>query len=83
MLIIMNYLKTKNDDLCIRNFRVLAHWLGTWYASYQIGEVSRLWKGYTNAPSVLYSSAIFVFFKYFPNKSIMNILEKISSYFKM
>ena len=60
----------------------LAHWLGTWYASYQIGEVSRLWKGYTNAPSVLYASAIFVFFKYFPNESIMNVLEKVSSYFK-
>lgn len=56
----------------------LVHWLGTWYVSYQLGDVSRLFKGYTNAPSVLYATAIFVAFKYMSVNKVQ-ILEKITS----
>lgn len=39
------------------------HIVGTWYYSYQAGEIVTLFKGYTNVPCALYSTAIFLFFR--------------------
>src|SRR5699024_10442977 len=59
---------------------LLVHILGTWYFSYQIGEVSRIFKGYTNVPSILYSVAIFTAFKYL-NIDLQNILATVTKRF--
>lgn len=39
------------------------HFFGTWALSPEGGPVSKMFKGYDGLPSVLYASAIFIFFK--------------------
>ena len=39
------------------------HIIGTWYLSYRIGDIGRTFKGYLNVPYILYSIAVFTFFK--------------------
>lgn len=53
------------------------HIFGTFFMSYKNGVVDELFKGYLNFPCVLYSVAIFVFFKYFLKKHSIN--KKLSS----
>ena len=43
---------------------LLLHIVGTWYLSYQAGAIVDLYKGYLNLPCIIYSFAIFTFFKY-------------------
>src|SRR5690606_6764005 len=43
---------------------LFSHIIGTWYFSYEIGDVSRLFKGYLNIPSILFSVSIFTLFRY-------------------
>ena len=64
-------------------FGLLIHIGGTWYLSYQIGAVDGTFKGYTNIPSILYCSALYIFIKenyHTIRKS--NIANKIISWFK-
>lgn len=42
---------------------LVVHIGGTWYYSYQAGEIVTLVKGYMNVPCALYSTAIFLFFR--------------------
>lgn len=42
------------------------HFFGTWRYSVQDGAVNHFFKGYLGLPCVMYSVAVFVFFKYFP-----------------
>lgn len=39
------------------------HMVGTWYCSYQAGEIVTLFKGYMNLPCFFYSTALFLFFR--------------------
>lgn len=63
---------------------LLAHIFGTWYLSYEAGTVVQTYKGYTNVPCVLYSTAIFVFFRYMDlskiGKTLRNIVNFMSQY---
>ena len=43
---------------------LLFHIIGTWYLSYREGMIVNLYKGYLNLPCIIYSFAIFTFFKY-------------------
>lgn len=42
---------------------LMVHIIGTYYLSFQANEIANTFKGYTNLPCVLYSTAIFVFIK--------------------
>lgn len=57
-----------------------AHIIGTWYFSYLNGNISTLFKGYTNIPSLCYSVSIFVFFRYM-NEDIQRLISKITIFF--
>lgn len=57
-----------------------AHIIGTWYCSYQAGEVVSLFKGYTNLPGALYSTAIFLFFRYFNFDRVGNKVKRALEY---
>lgn len=59
---------------------LLFHIIGTWYLSYQAGMIVDLYKGYLNLPCIIYSFAIFTFFKY--RKSWNPSLVKIVNCFK-
>ena len=59
---------------------LLAHIIGTWYFSYQNGNISTLFKGYVNLPSLFYSTSIFVFFKYM-NEEIQSLVSKLTFLF--
>lgn len=60
---------------------LLVHIIGTYFVSIEAGEIVRTYKGYTNVPGILYSVAIFVFFKQYGNR-IMNIkiIDRIVSF---
>ncbi len=45
-----------------------AHLFGTYYLSVKKGAIDDLFKGYTNLPCLLFSVAVFVFFKYHSEK---------------
>lgn len=53
--------------------------LGTWYLSYEAGQIIQTFKGYINVPCILYSVAVFILFRYqdYADSSI-RILDKIS-----
>lgn len=55
---------------------LLAHIIGTWRLSYAVGEIIQTFKGYVNLPCVLYSVAIFTFFRYHGNNKWMKSLIK-------
>lgn len=63
---------------------LVAHIFGTWYLSYEAGKIVSTFKGYTNVPCILYSTAIFVFFRYTDfskaGKGIMKVVDFISQY---
>lgn len=60
----------------------LFHFFGTWYLSYENGEVIQTFKGYTNLPSILYATSAFVFIKYACRVGGINkILHKITAPF--
>ena len=58
---------------------LLLHIIGTWYLSYRTGAIVDLYKGYVNLPCILYSFAIFTFFKYHKTWNIK--LLKIVNFF--
>ena len=51
---------------------LLLHIVGTYYHSIEIESVSKLYKGYANLPSILYSTAVFLLFKNFGKKLLYN-----------
>lgn len=60
---------------------LLLHITGTYYLSYEAGEIIKTYKGYTNLPSVLYSIGIFVFIKYDLIKIMkISIISKIVNF---
>lgn len=56
---------------------LVAHILGTMYLSYEAGKIISTFKGYTNVPCILYSIAIFVYFRYFDFNKIKPSILKI------
>ena len=72
MMVMLGYLIEKNDipskwrkiiyalGIC----GLLAHIFGTMYVSFKAGDIVNTFKGYWNVPCLLYTVAIFVFFKY-------------------
>lgn len=58
----------------------ITHMVGTWYISYEIGTVSRLFKGYFNTPSLLFSVSIFTLFKY-SKTQVQDSIARITSFF--
>ena len=56
---------------------LLIHIFGTWYLSYEAGSIVKIFKEYTNVPCILYSTAIFVFFKYTDFSKLGNVFMKI------
>ncbi len=53
------------------------HLFGTWHYSYQMGRVYGVFKGYVNATSIIYSSAVFLFFKNLEDSKLCDFLYKI------
>lgn len=84
------YLHTYNLDKNNRRiiyflglFGLLLHIFGTWYLSYQVGYIDETFKRYMNLPSILYSSAIFVFIKYnYDSFNLKYILSKFTKLFE-
>lgn len=60
---------------------LLAHIIGTWKLSYEAGSIVGTYKGYLNLPCVLYSAAIFVFFKYTDGTRFMGGIYRIAKPF--
>lgn len=60
---------------------LLLHLFGTYYLSYRDGAINPLFKDYMNVPCVLYSVAIFVFFKYMDTTKLMDWLFKGTKFF--
>lgn len=61
------------------------HIFGTYFSSIQAGKLITIYKGYMNVPCLLYSTAIFIFFRYggqkiMQNQIICNIINKIKKY---
>ncbi len=61
---------------------LLVHFFGTWYLTEKAGTINSFFKGYTAPPCLLYSSAIFIFFKYFDFAKMPNKIIKIITYFR-
>jgi len=57
-------------------FGLLAHILGTYFLSRENGQIIRLFKGYANLPSVLYSVGFFVFIKQISSKHFIQKFSK-------
>lgn len=49
---------------------LLMHIIGTYILSVENDQIVRTYKGYTNLPCFLYSTAVFVFFKHFEEKIV-------------
>ncbi len=63
----------------------LVHAIGTYKLSMEAGEIVRIFKGYTNVPSILYSVGVFILFKYagtkaMENRIVRNMVRFFSSY---
>lgn len=59
-------------------FGLLIHIIGTYSYSMSAGYIIQTFKGYNNLPCVLYSVAIFIFFKYFGERALsINLISKI------
>lgn len=62
---------------------LLMHIVFTYILSINAGMIIKTFKGYTNIPSILYSTAVFTFFKYnFKkiNERIIKLFDKLSNY---
>ena len=59
---------------------LLSHILCTYYASFDAGYIVSTYKGYMNVPSVLYSTAIFTFFRYVKKGNFFNIIHKFCKF---
>lgn len=58
---------------------LMLHCLGTWHVSYQAGQIVQTFKGYMNVPCILYSIAVFTFFKYHNFEKLkVDIFNRIS-----
>lgn len=82
-----NYDITKRNRIIIYIlgiFGLLVHFLGTLKLSYESGYIVSMYKGYLNTPCVLYSTAIFLFFKNLngqKGEGIVILLSKITKPF--
>ena len=56
---------------------LLVQLCGTWILSYHYNRLFTIFKGYVNAPSVFYATAVFTFFKHLEGKKICDGLYKI------
>lgn len=64
---------------------LLLHYFGTYFTSIHAGKIISTYKGYINVPCLLYSSAIFIFFRYggekiMQNQIVCKIINKIKKY---
>lgn len=64
---------------------LLLHLFGTYFTSIHAGKIISTYKGYINVPCLLYSSAIFIFFRYggekiMQNQIVCKIINKIKKY---
>ena len=64
---------------------LLMHIIGTYQLSMAAGQIVSTYKGYVNVPCVLYSIAVFVFFRYagsrcMARRGINQIIERLSKY---
>lgn len=64
---------------------LLLHIMGTYFSSVHAGKLISIYKGYMNIPCLLYSTAIFIFFRYggqkiMHNQSISKIINKLKNY---
>lgn len=57
------------------------HFFGTWYLSFRDNSINSFFKGYTNAPCVFYSTALFLLFKDFPFDKLPGFIIKSVSFF--
>lgn len=57
---------------------LLMHIIGTYDLSFKEKEIVRIYKGYVNVPCVLYSTGVFVFFRYSGEKIMRNRFWKKS-----
>lgn len=58
-------------------FGLILQFVGTWVASWQIGDISQTFKGYFSPFNVLYACAVFAFFQSM-NQHQAEVLERIS-----
>lgn len=61
---------------------LLLQLLGTAYLSFRDNQINGMFKGYLGLACILYSTAIFVFFKYLNYLPCKKVLYKVSSIFK-
>lgn len=59
--------------------------MGTYFSSIHAGKLISIYKGYMNIPCLLYSTAIFIFFRYggqkiMQNQNICKIINKVKNY---
>lgn len=65
---------------CLGIAGLIAHIVGTQFESLKAGHIVQTYKGYLNVPSVLYSLAIFVFFRYIKKGKAFNVIYKICKF---
>lgn len=56
----------------------LVHFFGTWILSFQAGEIVELFKDYLSLPCVVYSAAIFLWFKNLKDEKVLNKLGRVA-----
>ena len=65
---------------CLGILGLLIHLLGTQFSSIRSGWIIQTYKGYTNAPSVLYAVAIFTFFRYCKPNKFFNFMYRVCKF---
>lgn len=60
---------------------LMLHIVGTMLWSFRDGMINETFKGYLNVPCVLYTIAIFIFFKYMDQTKWMDLLHKVTYIF--
>lgn len=61
---------------------LLVHFFGTWWLTARNGDISMLFKGYTGAPAVIYSVAIFLLFKNINYDKVPKLIMNTVSFFR-
>ena len=56
---------------------LIVHIVGTQILSYEAGSIVQTFKGYLNVPCIIYSVAIFVFFRYFNKQQVITTTTKL------
>lgn len=60
---------------------LLIHLIGTYCLSYRDGTINGIFKGYLNFPCILYSNAVFLFFKSIPYIKCPKFILKLVEYY--